>query len=480
LLFVLPVSSYAEVLVRWDQEQVPSRESLDISALLVPAKNSRAVENSLAQGYRVYLEVEAAAVPGFTPPSDRLAGIVVKGPVSPGQLSQLRQRLGSSGTRVLALEERGKWPHIRTNWVTKRNEVLQVSSRTAQPWIEQNAALVRIAQASQPGSAPLLTYPWRPITLSDVDEGPRLEDYLVAIADAGSVGADLVLPMHERFQRNLLLGKPDARRWWKEIRSYIDFYSWNLPNRYRPLANIAIVAADPMASFEVMNLLARHNLPFEIIAPERLQPAADGVQRGGSAAQGARPASPESQLERRRVRTAECVADRTRSRRATQDAGPRAPRDRRLNGITGSPPIKSLMTIGARDGSYLPTSRCRSRCASGEHSRWFGMSLRKGLPAAAPPHALYGIPAPAPNRRMVFLSQEMQRCVAFRLVRRCPLGRLVPLSEKRAIARRHRSVRTVQGFWPATFFTSPVRAGATPTESSPPRSKARRGRHCRT
>jgi len=270
ILFFLPVSSDAEVLVRWDQEQVPSRESLDISALLVPAKNSRAVENSLAQGYRVYLEVEAAAVPGFTLPSDRLAGIVVRGPVSPGQLSQLRQRLGSSGTRVLALEERGKWPHIRTNWVTKRNEVLQVSSRTAQPWIDQNAALVRIAQASQPGSAPLLTYPWRPITLSDVDEGPRLEDYLVAIADAGSVGADLVLPMHERFQRNLLLGKPDARRWWQEIRSYIDFYSWNLPNRYRPLANIAIVTAVPMASFEVMNLLARHNLAFEIIAPEGL------------------------------------------------------------------------------------------------------------------------------------------------------------------------------------------------------------------
>jgi hypothetical protein len=270
LLFFLPVSSHAEVLVRWDQAQVPSRESLGLSALVVPAKNSSVVDYALAQGYRVYLEVEAAAVEGFTPSSDRLAGVVVKGAVSASQLSQLRQRLGPSGTRVLALEDRGKWPHIRTNWVTKRNEVLQVSSRTAQPWIEQNAALVRIAQGSQPGSVPLLTYSWRPITLSDIDEGPRLEDYLVAIADAGSFGADLVLPLHERFQSNLLLGKPEARRWWKEIRSYIDFYSWNLPNRYRPLANIAIVTADPMASFEVMNLLARHNLPFEIIAPDRL------------------------------------------------------------------------------------------------------------------------------------------------------------------------------------------------------------------
>ncbi len=270
LLFCLTARGDAEVLVRWDQGRVLSRESLGLSALLVPARNSAAVENALAQGYRVYLEVEAAAVAGFAPPTDRLAGVVVKGAASPTQLSQLRQRLGSRGIRVLAIEERGKWPHIRTNWVTKRNEVLQVSSRTAQPWIEQNAALVRIAQASQPDSAPLLNYPWRPITLSDIDEGPRLEDYLVAIADAGSVGGDLVLPLHERFQKNLLLGKPLARQWWMEIRRYIEFYSWNLPNRYRPLANIGVVTADPMVSFEVMNLLARHNLPFEIIAPERL------------------------------------------------------------------------------------------------------------------------------------------------------------------------------------------------------------------
>jgi hypothetical protein len=269
-LVCLPVSSYADVIVRWDQDQIPSRDSLGVSAVLLPAKNTTVIEHALAQGYSVYLELEAAGLAGFKPAFDRLAGVVIKGAVSPSDLSQLRQRLGSAGMRVLALEERGKWPHIRTNWVTKRNEVLQVSSRSSQPWIEQNAALVRIAQAAQPGAAPLLTYPWKPITLSDVDEGPRLEDYLVAIADAGSFGADLVLPLHARFQKNLLLGKPQARQWWSDIRRYIEFYSWNLPNRYRPLANIGVVTADPVASFEVMNLLARHNLPFEIIAPDRL------------------------------------------------------------------------------------------------------------------------------------------------------------------------------------------------------------------
>ena len=165
-----------------------------------------------------------------------------------------------------------------------------MSSRTAQPWIEQNAALVRIAQASQPGSAPLLTYPWRPITLSDVDEGHGSKTTWWRLRRRAASEADLVLPLHERFQKNLLLGKPEARAWWKEIRRYIEFYSWNLPNRYRPLANIGVVTADPMVSFEVMNLLARHNLPFEILAPDRLaglpRRSADddpGAQAGGLA-----------------------------------------------------------------------------------------------------------------------------------------------------------------------------------------------------
>ncbi|MGH8639245.1 MAG: hypothetical protein ACREUZ_19090, partial [Burkholderiales bacterium] len=141
----------------------------------------------------------------------------------------------------------------------------------AQPWIENNAALLRIAHASAPESTRMLTYAWTPITLADKNEGPALENYLVAIAEAGSFGGDLLLPLHETFQRGLLLGLPQARTGWSEIRRSIEFYSWSLPTRYRPIANIAVVTAEPMLSFEVMNLLTRHNLPFELIAPARMR-----------------------------------------------------------------------------------------------------------------------------------------------------------------------------------------------------------------
>lgn len=275
LLLSAGARAEAEIFVRWDQDRVPSPQSLGVATLVVPETSRTAVRNALAHGYRVFLEVEAKALASFAPPAEGLAGVVVKGQPSPEQLVQLGQRLESSlrqardRARVRAVDERGKWPHIRSNLVTKNKDVLQVSGRSQQPWIENNAALIRIAEATQPGP-PLLTYTWTPVTRSEIDEGPAVENYLVAIAEAGAFGADLVLPLHERLQQNLLLDRPHARSEWNEIRRYVDFFSLQPRRIYHPVGNIAVVAAEPMQWFEVMNLLARHNLPFEPIAPSRL------------------------------------------------------------------------------------------------------------------------------------------------------------------------------------------------------------------
>jgi hypothetical protein len=270
LLLSCPAALRAEVLIRWDQDQTPSPASLGVTTLVVPGTNITALRHALSQGYRVFLEVDAASITVATPLPPGLAGVVVKGVPSSPQMRRIRQDLQSPGARVLVLEQPGKWPHIRSNWVTKNNEVLQVSSRSAQPWIENNAALVSILGAWNRDWTPLLSFSWSPTTVSEANEGPALHNYLVAIAEAGSYGVDLVLPLHERFERRLLRGQPQARADWAEIRRYIEFYSWASPDRYRPLANIAVVTAEPLKWFEVMNLLRRHNLPFEIVRPAAL------------------------------------------------------------------------------------------------------------------------------------------------------------------------------------------------------------------
>jgi len=201
---------------------------------------------------------------------------VVRGNATNVQLAAVRRRLGLLDGRLLTLDERGKWPHIRSNWVTKNNEVLQVTGRSAQPWLENNAALMRIAATERLPQPRLLTYTWTPITASEIDEGPALENYLVAIAEAGSFGEDLLLPLHERFQRQLVMGAPQARRDWSEIRRYLEFYADNLPRQYRPVASIGVVTDAPARWFEIMNLLARHNLPFELISPAQLARHAGG------------------------------------------------------------------------------------------------------------------------------------------------------------------------------------------------------------
>ena len=268
-----------EVLIRWDQGDVPSAASLGISTIVIPAGNAHALRRAVALGYRVYVEVAVRALSAFVPPAEGLAGVVVRGQASPQQLGLLRSRLGRRA-RVITLDARGKWPHIRSNWVTRDNEMLQVSSRSAQPWIENNAALLRIIHATpqkgavkEPAGEPssvFLTYAWQSETQSEIDEGPDIENYLVAISEAGSFGGDLLLPLHPRFEKDLLLGRPQAREAWQRILRYVEFYSWELPGRYTPTANIGVTTADPLAWFEVMSLLARHNLPFQLIAPDRL------------------------------------------------------------------------------------------------------------------------------------------------------------------------------------------------------------------
>jgi hypothetical protein len=262
-LLALGADAGAEVLIRWDLPTVPPAQALGISTLVIPAAQEQGIRGALARGYRVLVEIDAASVAAFSP-IEGISGVIVKGAIAAGA----RERLAQRAKVVRVAEDRGKWPHIRTNWVTRNKDVLQVTNRSAQPWLENNAALIAIAADRLPeDERVLLTYGWQPVTVSDLDRGPRLENYLVAIAEAGSFGADLLLPLHERFEQELLAGAPDARAEWAEIRRSMDFYAWDVPLAQQAIANIGVVTGDPMRDFELLNLLARHNLPFAVLPP---------------------------------------------------------------------------------------------------------------------------------------------------------------------------------------------------------------------
>ncbi|HST12171.1 MAG TPA: hypothetical protein VLL05_17480 [Terriglobales bacterium] len=153
--------------------------------------------------------------------------------------------------------------------------MLEVSSPTAQPWIDTNLALVRVEQSSHQGQAPLYTFSWGGLSDSGQQQ-PALTaaDYSLAVAEAGAFHADFILKLDERLQKALSEHDPEAWTLWNQVRAYADFYSHTAEQGMEAAANVAVVVDDLDPTDEVMNLLARHNIPFAALRPSDLDSGA--------------------------------------------------------------------------------------------------------------------------------------------------------------------------------------------------------------
>jgi hypothetical protein len=274
LLAATPV--WGRVFLEWTEPLVPAASSLGVKELVIPwgPGEIQLMKTAKERGYHVFARVNAtdAATAANAAATNGLAGIIIEGGSSePGQgtTQELVQKLRSShpGLSVLALDPGGKQPQIRGNLVVKRNGVLQSSSPTREPWIDSNVALARFEQAYQPGHAPLFTFTWDLADPVEQQQGPRAEDYALAVAEAGANEADVLLPLHPNLQKRLAEGDKPAWQEWERVKAYISFYSKDGNARLGPLADVALVADHYQETYEAMNLLARRNITFRVLGP---------------------------------------------------------------------------------------------------------------------------------------------------------------------------------------------------------------------
>ena len=260
-------AAQAEVLIRWDHARIPPPQVLGVTTLVVPSAAEETVRQARALGYRVYLEIEGSAIGNVPEPPAGVAGVIVTGTADAGRLRELARRLAASGVRVLAADARARWPHIRSSTVTRNGDVLQVSARSAQPWIETNAALapLRRMEAAEPPTILRVEPPPRA-------DGAELDEYLLAIAEAGSFRSPVVLSLAPALQRDLAEGTGPARADWASVRESLRFEAANSGTPVEPLVNVGIAASEPLFWFDVLNLLARHNVTFQLLDPASLQP----------------------------------------------------------------------------------------------------------------------------------------------------------------------------------------------------------------
>jgi hypothetical protein len=282
LCLLAATPGWGKVILRWQQSSIPPAATMGIKEVVVSWDAEALIRNARRQGYRVYAEVQVGKAADMSRGAKRsnLAGIVLNpGNSQPGQVEDDLRQLQSAfpALPVLVLNPKAQQPQMKGQLVIKRDRVLQVTSPTAQPWIDSNLALVRLNQAFRPAQTPLYEFQWDLADSLQQKYGPGTADYSLAVAEAGAFQADLILNLHPALQKDLSQNVSAGWATFKEIKRYLAFSSQGSKNAGEPEANVGVITDTYENAYEPINLLGRHNIPFAVVRASELKPQSFGA-----------------------------------------------------------------------------------------------------------------------------------------------------------------------------------------------------------
>jgi hypothetical protein len=220
-----------KVLLRWTQSNIPAARNLGVDELVIPwnADAKKLAVIAKEKGYRVYLEVapQQADTVAETEANAGIAGLLLAPASGDEQAAEkLIEKLRSSYPKLTfrLLFSHEKQPKMRGHLLFENNGTVQASSPTEQPWVDSNLASIRLAQAFHSDKRPLYSFVWEESDPLQKQLGPRVEQYALAIAEAGAAHADLLLNLPENLQDSLANDKPEAWATWKQLKPFLDFY----------------------------------------------------------------------------------------------------------------------------------------------------------------------------------------------------------------------------------------------------------------
>jgi hypothetical protein len=265
------------VWIRWTEPALPARTLL-AHGLAIPWGASPAlVESARKQGYRVDAAVTLgqASAAANSSRATGISGVILEAGDSEQEKAEITARnlrLAHPNLTVLSSDPRAKQPAMMGSTVITERGILQVSSPTQQPWIDSNVALVGFDRAFRPTQTPLIDFKWELSDALQQQIGPSTENYSLAVAEAGALHSDLILNLHPSLEKALVSGSDEGWAVWERVAKYVEFY---LREGERPVAfqaNVGVVTDNYDTSYEAMNLMARHNIPFRVLPPGHLTP----------------------------------------------------------------------------------------------------------------------------------------------------------------------------------------------------------------
>jgi hypothetical protein len=262
----------AKIYARWTENELPPAKELGVSDVVIPWSDDaqKLVAAAKKQGYEVYLEATLAQLGAVAAAgaNSGAAGVVLKATTAAeeGQLAKPARGMRAQYPKLkfLVVSANGKQPDMRGWLVFQKNGILQVSSPTSQPWLDQNLATVRHERGFGLGEMPVYTFSWDVSDPLVKENGPSPQDYSLAIAEAGAFHADLVLEIYEKQQKGLASGDKSALADWEPVKRTIAFYEHKNDGE-KEAADVAVLTDDYDTSYEAINLMARHNIPFRVL-----------------------------------------------------------------------------------------------------------------------------------------------------------------------------------------------------------------------
>ena len=272
-----PVPAAAKAFFRIAPSRLPAADKTAIEDLVLawPLKDSSILTEFRSQGYHVWLQCDAKDVAPAVQLAERTAvrGLIIANAADskefPGKISSYAATHGKLAFRILL--SGGKQPQMKGRLVVEHDGILQVSSPSTQPWLDTNLAAARLGRSVYPDPSFPLMYDFRWAT-PEVPAGamyPDVEDYALAIAESDAIRTDVIIDLPAPLQRALAADGAEAWSLWSKVEAYLDFSS-RAKAEVRPVAGLGLVVSDARASYEAVNLLARHNLAFEAVPPAGL------------------------------------------------------------------------------------------------------------------------------------------------------------------------------------------------------------------
>jgi len=181
-----------------------------------------------------------------------------------------RNFLGESWTAPWLVLKMGTWPGVRSSLASLEGGEVVVAGASQTPWINSNLGVLHVRQILSAD---------RPFALAYLDNSGNLDPanpisrgFLpLAVAEAAAFSTASVLRLDDTLRQGLAAREPQSIEQWKTLKRYFEFFKHHRGvMKMKPVANIMIAVKDWDHSAEMLNLMSRRRLLYDVVSMGQL------------------------------------------------------------------------------------------------------------------------------------------------------------------------------------------------------------------